>query len=68
MQIRNGTSRWDLAIEAFQLMKERDFLDNKKAEALVKKYQEKLKEHREYIKIHGVDPEEIENWTWQVIK
>ena len=68
MQIRNGTSRWDLAIEAFQLMKERDFLDNKKAEALVKKYQEKLKEHREYIKIHGVDPEEIENWTWKGIK
>jgi xylulose-5-phosphate/fructose-6-phosphate phosphoketolase len=68
MQIRNGTSRWDLAIEAFQLMKERDFLDNQKTDALVKKYQEKLKEHREYIKIHGVDPEEIENWTWKGIK
>ncbi|HLD96492.1 MAG TPA: phosphoketolase family protein [Patescibacteria group bacterium] len=68
MQIRNGTSRWDLAIEAFQLMKERDFLDNKKADALIKKYQEKMQKHRQYIKIHGVDPEEIENWQWEGIK
>jgi xylulose-5-phosphate/fructose-6-phosphate phosphoketolase len=68
MQIRNGTSRWHLAIEAFQLMKERDFLENKKADALVKKYHKKFKEHKEYIKVHGVDPKEIENWTWQGIK
>ena len=68
MQVRNGTSRWHLAIEAFQLMKERDFLDNKKADALVKKYQEMFKEHREYIKAHGVDPKDIENWKWEGIK
>jgi len=68
MQIRNGTSRWHLAIEAFQLMRDRDFLDNQKAERLIKRYQEKFKEHREYIKVHGVDPEEIENWKWKEIK
>ncbi|OGC66970.1 phosphoketolase [candidate division WWE3 bacterium RIFCSPLOWO2_02_FULL_53_10] len=67
MQVRNGTSRWHLAIEAFQLMKERDFLDNQKADRLVKKYQEKFKEHRDYIKTHGVDPDDIENWTWKGI-
>ncbi len=68
MQIVNGTSRWHLAIETFQLMKDRDFLDNQKADRLVKKYQEKFEEHRKYIKAHGVDPEEIENWRWKSIK
>jgi len=68
MQIRNGTSRWHLAMEAFELMKIHDFLENKKADALTEKYRKKLKEHREYIKAHGVDPKEIEEWSWRGIR
>ncbi len=67
MQVRNKTSRYHLAMEAFALMKKRDFLDNNKADDLIKKYKQKLDEHREYIAKHGVDPEEIENWTWKGI-
>ncbi|MDO8743139.1 MAG: phosphoketolase family protein [Candidatus Azambacteria bacterium] len=67
MQVRNETSRYHLAMEAFALMKERDFLDNNKADDLIKKYKQKLDEHREYIIKHGVDPEEIEKWQWKNI-
>jgi len=67
MQVRNETSRYHLAMEAFALMKNRDFLDNNKADDLIKKYKQKLDEHREYITKHGVDPEEIEKWTWRNI-
>jgi xylulose-5-phosphate/fructose-6-phosphate phosphoketolase len=56
MQIRNGTSRYDLAIEIFDKMNHHDLAD---------KYRQKIKEHGEYIRVHGVDPEEIENWQWQ---
>ncbi len=68
MQVRNETSRYHLAIDAFAKMAERGFLETGKAENLIKKYQQKLEEHREYIKINGVDPEEIENWQWRSFK
>lgn len=67
MQVRNETSRYHLAIEAFALMKKRDFLDNAKAEDLIGKYKQKLADHRQYIEKNGVDSEEIENWTWKGI-
>ncbi len=67
MQVRNETSRYHLAIDAFDKMAKRGFLETGKAESLIEKYKQKLKEHREYIKINGVDPEEIENWQWKNI-
>ena len=67
MHIRNETSRYHLAIEAFAKMAERGFLEIGKAENLIKQYKQKLDGHREYIKINGVDPEEIENWKWKNI-
>ncbi|MDO8443859.1 MAG: phosphoketolase family protein [Candidatus Azambacteria bacterium] len=68
MQVRNETSRYHLAIDAFARMAKRGFLETGKAENLIKKYRQKLNEHREYIKINGVDPEEIENWQWKSFK
>ena len=64
MQIRNHTSRWHLAMEAFRLMAGRGVLGKDKAEALIKKYERKLSEHKEYIIKNGVDPDEIEKWDW----
>ena len=64
MHIRNETSRYHLATEAFAKMAACGFLETGKAENLIGKYKKKLEEHREYIKINGVDPEEIENWKW----
>jgi len=45
-------------------MAARGFLETGKAENLIGKYKKKLEEHSEYIKINGIDPEEIENWKW----
>jgi xylulose-5-phosphate/fructose-6-phosphate phosphoketolase len=64
MQIRNKTSRWHLAMETFERMAKAGVITKEKADALVSKYEQKLKEHREYIIKHGIDPEEIENWVW----
>ncbi len=68
MQVRNETSRYHLAIDAFDKLAKRGFLEIGKAENLIKKYKQKLNEHREYIKINGIDPEEIENWKWEALK
>lgn len=68
MQVRNETSRYHLAIDAFVKMAGRGHLGTGKAEGLIEKYKQKLEEHREYIKINGVDPEEIENWRWKPFK
>lgn len=64
MHVRNGTSRYHLAREAFEKMAKAGVLNKDKAADLDRKYAEKLERHGEYIREHGVDPEEIENWVW----
>ena len=64
MQVRNKTSRFDLAIEAFLQMSRTGALSNAKAKTLVEKYRNILVEHGEYIRRHGVDMKEIEDWKW----
>jgi xylulose-5-phosphate/fructose-6-phosphate phosphoketolase len=32
---------------------------------VIKKYDQKLADHRAYIEKHGVDQDEIENWQWK---
>lgn len=65
MHIRNGTSRWHLVREIFELMASAGVLDKNKAADLDHKYTEKIEEHGQYIRKHGVDPEEVENWVWK---
>ena len=64
LHIRNGTSRYNLAIEAFSVLAKRGVLDTNKAEELMDKYNKKISAHKEYIIRFGLDPEEIENWKW----
>jgi xylulose-5-phosphate/fructose-6-phosphate phosphoketolase len=64
MQIRNGTSRYDLVIQATQALSD-SVVISERQEAIVNKYKRKLADHREYIIKNGADPDEIENWTWQ---
>lgn len=64
MQVRNETSRYHLAIEAFERMANDGVLDEAKSKKLVEKYRQMLVEHGEYIRRHGVDPKEIEEWRW----
>jgi len=65
MHVRNETSRYHLAIEVFEKTAMEGRLPREHAESLIHKYQQKLHDHREFIKQHGVDPDEIENWQWQ---
>jgi xylulose-5-phosphate/fructose-6-phosphate phosphoketolase len=64
MQVRNGTDRYHLAIEVFTTLAARGRLKKDKAEALRRKYEQKLQNHRRYIEKFGIDPEEIANWQW----
>ncbi len=64
MQVRNGTSRYHLVKEIFEILGKRGVVSLDFAEKITKKYDDKLNVHREYIIKHGIDPEEIENWKW----
>lgn len=64
MQVRNNTDRYHLAMEAFTVAEEEGVITVKKKDALMKKYEKKLADHRAYIMKHGADPEDITNWTW----
>lgn len=65
MHVRNNTSRYHLAIEAFHYMAERGVIDTEKAEQLEAQYQQKLADHGQYIRKYGVDPEDIDTWRWR---
>lgn len=63
MQIRNKTSRYDLVIQAMSLLGD-DVAIKERRDAITSKFQRKLTEHREFIIKNGIDPDEIEQWTW----
>lgn len=65
MHVRNKTSRYHLAMEAVKLMGDSGVLAKDKADGIIEKYNQKLASHRDYIKEHGVDPDEIETWQWK---
>jgi len=64
MQVRNGTSRYHLVMEVFDRLASAKVVARSQADAVKKKYEQKLALHRAYIQKHGVDPEEIEQWQW----
>ncbi len=65
MHVRNETSRFHLAIDAFKILAKHNTIPEHTSQILIQKYKKKLEEHCEYIKAHGVDPEEIEQWQWK---
>ncbi len=64
MQIRNKTSRYDLVIQAVQLVDDNVVIPERK-QAIVDKYNLLLTQHRAFIIKNGTDPEEIEKWVWK---
>jgi xylulose-5-phosphate/fructose-6-phosphate phosphoketolase len=64
MLVRNGTSRYQLVIEALRRVHPRSGLPARQA-AIVERYKRKLREHRAYIERYGVDPPEITDWDWR---
>lgn len=64
MQVRNGTSRYHLAIEITEKLTQEGVLSDTLATQAVKKYKKALKTHYAYITKVGADPKDIENWQW----
>jgi len=65
MHIRNETSRYHLIIEAYEKLAKSQVVERGTAEAIIAKYKLKIQEHGEFIRKHGVDPDEIEQWQWK---
>jgi phosphoketolase len=36
-----------------------------RAEELIRKYEDKLPDHREFVVSRGIDPPEISDWAWK---
>lgn len=64
LHLRNQTSRYNLAIEAFQILAERSVVSSGRAEELIESYHKTLASHREFITRYGIDPPEIADWQW----
>jgi xylulose-5-phosphate/fructose-6-phosphate phosphoketolase len=65
LHIRNKTDRYSLFIEAIQKVAKAGVIDQEKANRLSLIYQNKIKDHKDYIMKFGDDPEEILQWTWK---
>ena len=64
MLVRNKTSRYQVVQEMFKALSKNGMVPADLANDIVKKYDQKLLEHREYIKEKSVDPVEIDAWKW----
>ena len=62
--IRNGVSRYDIAIRAIKHAEKTNSRVASKAKVAIAKLESKITEHREFILKNGKDPEEINDWIW----
>jgi len=61
MLIRNGTSRYQLAIEA---IRRAGIADTREGARAVDRYLLRIEEHEAHIREHGQDQEDITSWRW----
>lgn len=64
MNVRNGTSRYHLIMQAIRLAAGRNPKVAAKASSMVSHYEYVLWSHRRYIEANGTDPKEITEWKW----
>jgi xylulose-5-phosphate/fructose-6-phosphate phosphoketolase len=64
MNVRNGTSRYHLIMQAIRLAATRNPRVAVRASERVHHYEYILVDFRRFIQENGVDPEEISNWQW----
>lgn len=64
MLVRNGVDRYNLIIDAVSMLREEGVVEKSRTSDIIKKYEQKLEEHRKFIIENSVDPDEIENWVW----
>lgn len=65
MCVVNKTSRYHLVMDALREGAKVNKAVAKKAPKLIRKFQEKLKEHYKFIREFGRDLPEVENWKWE---
>ena len=61
MRVLNNIDRFDLVIDTVHRLPQ---LGNRGA-YLVQKMNDKLVEHRQYIRDNGIDLPEVRNWKWE---
>ncbi len=64
LEVRNGTSRFQLVIQACHLLKAWKTISRQEADTIIKMLEKKLREHRRYVCTNGVDPDFLGNWKW----
>lgn len=65
MQVRNGTSRYHMVMDAARMLAEHKTISNDKRDEIIKKYENKIQIHKDFIKENGYDLEEITEWKWK---
>jgi len=65
MHVRNFTSRYHLAIAAFDRLGRAGVIPFEEAEQKIAEYLEKIDDNTVYIKANGIDQPEIDAWAWQ---
>lgn len=64
MMVLNQTSRYHIAIDALEKAAHFNPVTARKATRIIKKYKKFLHDHEKYIRQHGKDCDEINNWFW----
>ncbi|MBI2148444.1 phosphoketolase family protein [Candidatus Woesearchaeota archaeon] len=65
MHVRNKTDRFNLAIDALNILAKFSAVNIAKASNLIRIFKDKLKYHNEYIIKNGVDLPEVQDWKWE---
>ncbi|RLV61439.1 phosphoketolase family protein [Parashewanella curva] len=64
MGVRNGTSRFHLVIDMAYKLFQQGVIDEPQHVDITTDMLQRLVDHNNYIKVHGVDPKHIEDWVW----
>ncbi len=65
MQVKNGTDRYSMAIQALQILNQTKPELSSKSNQALQHLQDKLIEHANYIVEFGDDLPEVKNWKWE---
>lgn len=64
MHVRNNTSRYNLVMAAFAQLGRTGAVPFEEAQHIIAKYQDKIDDNTDYIKVNGLDRPEIDEWVW----
>ena len=65
MQLRNGTSRYDLVIDAFREAAKYGQVSQEESDRVIAKFRQKIEDNTAHIKEYGMDLPEIDEWAWK---